>query len=130
MWVATWHAPRALQLIFLALWITFFILAAGEWTGLAFLRHAGGYFGLVTAFLAFYLSAAEIINETHGHTVLPIGAASANVALTAPITPSSGPPEDRLRGERIRRSAAHTLFYAGTPISDFFISIGSPTCLQ
>ena len=30
--------------------------------------------GLVTAFLAAYLAAAEVINETHGKTVLPIGA--------------------------------------------------------
>jgi succinate-acetate transporter protein len=38
------------------------------------LRQAGGYLGLLTAVLAFYLSAAEVINETHGRTVLPIGA--------------------------------------------------------
>jgi succinate-acetate transporter protein len=35
---------------------------------------AGGYGGLITAMLAFYLSAAEVINETHQRTVLPIGA--------------------------------------------------------
>ena len=34
----------------------------------------GGYLGLITAALAFYLAAAEIINETHGREVLPIGA--------------------------------------------------------
>jgi hypothetical protein len=37
----------------------------------------------VTAVLAFYLAAAEIINETHGRTVLPIGAPSPKV--TAPV---------------------------------------------
>ena len=74
MWVATWKAARALQLIFLCLWITFFLLAAGEWSGIAALHVAGGYGGLITAALAFYLSAADIINETHGRTVLPIGA--------------------------------------------------------
>jgi hypothetical protein len=36
--------------------------------------------GLVTAVLAFYLAAAEIINETHGRTVLPIGAPHAHPA--------------------------------------------------
>ena len=52
--------------------------------------------GLVTAALAFYLAAAEVINETHGHAVLPIGApaprpagasdrrASAGLGSTAP----------------------------------------------
>ena len=74
MWIASLKAPRALQLVFLALWITFFLLAAGDWTGMAALRVAGGYGGLITAALAFYLSAAEVINETHGRTVLPIGA--------------------------------------------------------
>ncbi len=77
MWIATFRSPRVLQLVFLVLWITFFLLAAGEWTGLAWLHQAGGYGGLVTALLAFYLSAAEIINEAHGRTVLPIGAPGA-----------------------------------------------------
>jgi hypothetical protein len=74
MWIATWRAARALQLIFLALWITFFLLAAGEWTGSGILHMAGGYGGLITALLAFYLSAAEVINESHQRVVLPIGA--------------------------------------------------------
>lgn len=74
MWIGTLKAPRALQLIFLMLWITFFLLAASEWTGSAPLHMAGGYAGLITAVLAFYLSAAEIINEAHQRTVLPIGA--------------------------------------------------------
>ena len=77
MWVGTWRAARALQLIFLALWITFFLLAAGEWNGMAALHVAGGYAGLLTAALAFYLSAAEVINEAHQRTLLPIGAPAA-----------------------------------------------------
>jgi uncharacterized protein len=59
--------------VFLALWITFFLLAGAEWTGMVALKHAGGYVGLLTAICAFYLAAAEVINEAHGHTVLPIG---------------------------------------------------------
>jgi uncharacterized protein len=34
---------------------------------------AGGYMGLITAALAFYLSAADVINEVHGRVVLPVG---------------------------------------------------------
>lgn len=68
------EGTACLQLVFLALWITFFLLAAGDWTGVAALRMTGGYGGLITAALAFYLSAAEGINETHHRTVLPIGA--------------------------------------------------------
>jgi succinate-acetate transporter protein len=73
MWVGTLRGTFALQLIFLALWITFFLLAAGEWTGMARLHMAGGYAGLLTALFAFYLSAAEIINDAHKREVLPIG---------------------------------------------------------
>ena len=61
------------------------MLAASEWTGLEWLHHAGGYCGLVTALLAFYLSAAEIINETHGRTVLPVGAVAQNIEVTVTV---------------------------------------------
>jgi hypothetical protein len=74
MWVGALRLNRALQLVFLALWITFFTLAAGDFTGNIDIHHAGGYLGLLTAVLALYLAAAEIINETWGRTVLPIGA--------------------------------------------------------
>lgn len=47
--------------------------------------HAGGYLGLVTALLAFHLSAAEIINETHGRVVLPIGAVSSPIEVTLTV---------------------------------------------
>ena len=73
MWLATFRSPRALQFIFLALWITFGLLAGGEWTGSRLVRMAGGYMGLVTAALAFYLSAAEVINEVRGRVILPVG---------------------------------------------------------
>lgn len=73
MWLGTFRSPKALQAIFLALWVTFFLLAAGDWAGSAALHAAGGYVGLVTAVLAFYLSAAEIINDAYGREVLPVG---------------------------------------------------------
>lgn len=72
MWIATLRSSRVLQLLFLALWMTFLVLAVSEWTGLVWMHHAGGYAGMVTALLAFYLSAAEIINETLGQYVLPV----------------------------------------------------------
>ncbi len=77
MWLGTLALNRALQAVFLALWVTFFLLGAGEWTGSSALHMAGGYMGLLTAVFAFYLAAAEIINETHGRTILPIGAHAA-----------------------------------------------------
>jgi hypothetical protein len=74
MFIGTFALNRALQAIFLALVITFFLLAGADLFALPTLKWAGGHMGLLTALLAFYLAAAEIINETHGHVVLPVGA--------------------------------------------------------
>jgi succinate-acetate transporter protein len=74
MWLGSLALNRALQAVFLALWVTFFLLGSADLFALPALHRAGGYTGLITAVLAFYLAAAEIINETHGRTILPIGA--------------------------------------------------------
>jgi succinate-acetate transporter protein len=72
MWLGSLALNRAVSYIFLALWITFLLLAIGAW-GFPVATTVGGYAGLVTAVLALYVSAAEIINETHGRAVLPLG---------------------------------------------------------
>ncbi|UKH21117.1 acetate uptake transporter [Actinobacillus pleuropneumoniae] len=74
MFIGTLAKARALQAIFLSLTVTFYLLATGDFTGDHSITHIGGNFGLLTALLAFYLAAAEIINESFGRTVLPIGA--------------------------------------------------------
>ncbi|MDR3521263.1 MAG: acetate uptake transporter [Acidocella sp.] len=74
MWVGTLALNRALFLVFTALVPTFFLLAGKDLLGIPSLGVLGGYGGLITAALAFYLGAAEVINEAHGKTVLPIGA--------------------------------------------------------
>lgn len=85
MWLASLTASRATQAIFLVLWITFLLLAVGDWTAIVAIKAAGGYAGLVTAVLALYLAAAEVINETHKRIVLPVGMPSEPVAaLEAP----------------------------------------------
>jgi uncharacterized protein len=73
MWIASFRHNTALQLVFLSLWITFFLLAAGDLFTLPALRMMGGYVGLVCAALAAYLSAAEVINADYGRVILPIG---------------------------------------------------------
>ncbi len=85
MWVASLALNRALQAIFLALWVTFFLLGASDLFAIPALHVAGGYMGLVTAALAFYLAAAEVINETHGHTVLPVGMPAAAKPALRPL---------------------------------------------
>lgn len=71
MWFATFTMNRGLQLVFLFLWLTFVVLALGAWTNSA-LTQAGGYLGLITAILAFYASAADVINPAFGRDVLPL----------------------------------------------------------
>lgn len=73
MWIASLRKTTALMLVFGALWVTFVLLALGHWGDPTFVT-LGGYAGLVTAVLAFYLSAAEVINEAYGRTVLPVAA--------------------------------------------------------
>ena len=73
MWFGTFTANRAVSSVFLLLWITFFLLAAGDWTGIVLLHRLGGYGGLATAIAALYYAAAIIINEANDRVLLPIG---------------------------------------------------------
>ena len=73
MFLATFSKPRALQAIFFFLTLTFYALAIGDATGNYGIVNVGGYLGLITALCAFYLAAAEILNESYGRTILPIG---------------------------------------------------------
>jgi succinate-acetate transporter protein len=84
MWIGSLALNRTLQLVFLVLWITFLLLGAGDLFAVPLMHVLGGYAGLITAMLAFYLAAAEIINETHGRIVLPIGAPSSPLPTSEP----------------------------------------------
>jgi succinate-acetate transporter protein len=73
MWIATFRLPRLLFLIFLTLWVTFFLLGAGDLMAAPGLSHLGGWLGLVCGSLAMYGSFAIVTNSTFGKTVLPLG---------------------------------------------------------
>lgn len=73
MWIGTFGKNRALQFIFFTLWILFFLLAIKDWTGEAIIGTIAGFEGIVCGSSAIYLAMAEVINESHGKTVLPIG---------------------------------------------------------
>ncbi|MDA8345228.1 MAG: acetate uptake transporter [Thermaerobacter sp.] len=75
MWLATFRGERILMYVFLALWVTYVLLAIGNF-GVGGFVQIGGYVGLITAILAFYASAAAVINESAGRIVLPTGAPS------------------------------------------------------
>ncbi|MGC9325288.1 MAG: acetate uptake transporter [Desulfomonilia bacterium] len=75
MWIGTWKANRALQVVFFTLTILFWMLAARdafEWTGTW--ATITGYEGVFCGASAIYLAMAQVINENFGRTVLPIGA--------------------------------------------------------
>ncbi len=74
MWIATFKLNRAVWLIFLTLWITFALLALGDLVAPGF-GIAGGYLGIVCASIAWYTSAAEVINSVFAREVLPLGEA-------------------------------------------------------
>jgi succinate-acetate transporter protein len=61
-----------LILVFIALTITFFLLAFGAFGSNANLTHVGGYFGILTAIFAFYGSFAGVMNSTWKRVVLPV----------------------------------------------------------
>ncbi|MBS3731453.1 MAG: acetate uptake transporter [Desulfobacterales bacterium] len=73
MYIATLKKNRALQTIFLTLWILFFLLAIHDWTGIGVIGTIAGYEGIVCGGSAIYLAMAEVINESMGRVVLPIG---------------------------------------------------------
>jgi len=73
MGIGTLRTNLALFCTYLGAIFTFFLLAAGEWTGLAIFHQLGGYAGVVTGGIAFYLASALILDEVFSSDVLPLG---------------------------------------------------------
>jgi uncharacterized protein len=74
MWIGTFGKNRAIQFVFLSLTILFMLLAIRDWTGNAGgVGTFAGWEGIVCGASAIYLGMAEVINESFGRTVLPIG---------------------------------------------------------
>lgn len=74
MWIGTLRGARPVMIVFLLLWITFVLLAAGGFNNDAAgsgLTQIGGYVGMLTAIAAFYASARTIINGAFNREVLP-----------------------------------------------------------
>jgi len=69
----TLKLSRALQFVFATLTILFALLAIGDATGDAGIKHFTGYEGIVCGASAIYTGVAGLLNEMFGKTVLPIG---------------------------------------------------------
>ncbi|MGH7691500.1 MAG: acetate uptake transporter [Candidatus Dormibacteria bacterium] len=73
MFIASLHTTRAVQSVFLLLFITYFLLAFGYWNwfgiGTTF-THVGGGFGIATAIAALYTSFADVLNASARRVIL------------------------------------------------------------
>ncbi len=72
MFFGTLQTNRVLQFVFASLVVLFFLLALGDFTGIAFITQIAGFEGIICGLSAVYLAMAEVINETHKKEVLPI----------------------------------------------------------
>ncbi len=72
MFFGTLKTNRALQFVFLSLAILFFLLTARDLTGSTDIGTIAGYEGIICGLSAVYLALAEVLNEVHGKTILPI----------------------------------------------------------
>jgi succinate-acetate transporter protein len=80
MFFGTLKANRTLQFVFMSLAILFFLLTAksaisfySPTTDIELFTRITGIEGVICGLSAVYLGIAEILNEAHGKTVLPIG---------------------------------------------------------
>jgi hypothetical protein len=73
MFFGTLRANRALMTVFGSLTILFWLLAAGDFTGNETITRIAGWEGLFTGLSAMYLGIAQVLNESYGRVVLPIG---------------------------------------------------------
>lgn len=71
-WVASIKGGVLLFVTFTVLVVLFIVLTIGFWTSNTGLIALGGYLGIINALLAFYLSAAGLINAMFDRGVLPV----------------------------------------------------------
>ena len=73
MFIATLRISKALQVVFGTLAILFFLLAAGNFTGSTAILTFAGYEGILCGFTAIYAAMGQVINESYGKEILPLG---------------------------------------------------------
>jgi succinate-acetate transporter protein len=73
MWIGSFKVSVAVNILFLLLTATFFLLGLGDVLGSDGIVVLGGYVGLVTALVAWYASAAGVVNDTVGRIIFPVG---------------------------------------------------------
>ena len=73
LFIGTLRLNRALQFVFASLTLLFVLLAFGDYTNSATIKHIAGYEGIVCGLSAIYAASAQLLNEVYGKVVAPIG---------------------------------------------------------
>jgi len=76
LWIVTFRLSKAVWSIFLLLFVTFFLLAWGDFgysIGSLTCGTIGGYLGLLTGIDALLVAFIEVLNATAGRIVVPLG---------------------------------------------------------
>lgn len=73
MFIATLKKNRISQLVFGSLTVLFVLLALGDITENSTIKIIAGYEGIICGFFAIYDGSAQILNETYGKVILPLG---------------------------------------------------------
>jgi len=73
LFIGTFKANRALQIVFGGVVALFFLLCAATITGSHTLHTIAGYEGVFCGLSALYTGMAQVLNEMYGKTVMPLG---------------------------------------------------------
>jgi len=72
MFVGTLTHNKITQIVFGSLTLLFFLLAAGDFSGLAWITTVAGYVGIFCGLAAIYSAVGQIINEEHNKIIFPL----------------------------------------------------------
>lgn len=72
MFIGTLKGSKALSVVFLALAILFFLLAAGNNSGSTAILTIAGYEGIFTGLAAIYTALGQVLNEAYGKKIVPL----------------------------------------------------------
>ncbi len=86
LFLGTFKMTRVHQIIFGSLALLFFLLAAGDFTGISLIKVIAGFVGIICGLSAFYGCIAQVLNEVYGKTVLPMDRFPALKVLAAAIS--------------------------------------------
>ncbi|MFW5828961.1 MAG: acetate uptake transporter [Planctomycetota bacterium] len=73
MFCGTFSKPRALQVVFGSLVVLFALLSAAKASGSHLLHTIAGYEGILCGASAVYFAIAQILSDSYGRPVLPVG---------------------------------------------------------